>query len=177
MKTHQLKSLTWWEAEPDLLVRELKAVNEFFPDLKWVGDGPGYCHGPVPSWPFLRPAPQNLDRVLGDVPFEIRVQYGHAFPAAPPSVFPLEPRPPVELRSFTDYHVLSDGSLCLLQDAEQWTSSSLTSDLVLKAAAWRVEYALFQVGAIEKMTQNGIVVDDVLDSLLVERIEELLLEG
>lgn len=177
MKIHELKSLSWWEAEPDLLDRELKAVNEFFPDLKWVGDGPGYCHGSVPSWPFSRAAPQNLDRVLGDLPFEIRVQYGHAFPAAPPSVFPLAPKPLVELRSFTDYHVLSDGSLCLLRDAEQWTSSSLTSDLVLKAAAWRIEYALFEVGAIEKMTQNGIVLDDVLDSLLVERIEEPLLEG
>lgn len=177
MRTHQLTSLTWWEAEPDLLVRELKAVNEFFPDLRWVGEGAGYCIGPVPSWPFSRAAPHNLDRLLGDSPFEIRVQYGHAFPAAPPSVFPLAPKPRVELRSFTDYHVLSDGSLCLLRDAEQWTSSSLTSDLVLKAAAWRIEYALFEVGAIEKMTQNGIVVDDVLDSLLVEHIEELPDEG
>lgn len=177
MSGRQLTSQTWWEAEPDLLEQELTAINSMFPSLEWVDDGPGHLIGPIPAWPFLREAPENLDTLLGSAPFEIRVQYSHAFPAAPPAVFPLAPKPPIQLRSFTNFHVLGDGSLCLLRDAAQWANSSLTSDLILKAAAWRLEYALLERGAIQAMTQNGIVVNGELDQLLVQGIQEMLVEG
>ena len=163
---------TWWAAEPELQAAEHAAITTPFPGLKWVGTGARSWVGELQSWPFERCAPEGLSFLLGKAPFKVRVQYGHAFPASPPAVF-VTPTPPTELRSFTDYHVLGDGSLCLLRDADQWTTSSQTTGLILKAASWRIEYALFQLGKINKLTESGIVVDTSLDPLITATIEEI----
>ena len=173
MNPLDLARRTWWEAEPHLLGRERAAVSTAFPELVWSAEGPGSWTGSLPPWPFKRPAPANLEVLLGDAPFEVRVHYSHAFPAAPPAIFPLAPEPAVHIRSFTTHHVLGDGSLCLLRDADQWTTSSSTTDLILKAAGWRIEYALFEHAKLDSLTENGIVIDDRLDQLIVSTIEEL----
>lgn len=173
MTSPQLDRVTWWTAEADLLRAERAAVETSFPGLEWVDVGAGSWIGQLPPWPFERPAPEGLMMLLGDAPFVVNLMYGHAFPASPPVVFPLEPTPPAELRSFTDYHVLGDGSLCLLRDADQWTTSSRTTDLILKAAGWRIEYALLQLGKLDKLTESGIVVDTSLDPLIDATIREI----
>lgn len=173
MTTSNLDRMTWWVAEPELFRREVKAANFAFPELEWSGEGSGSLVGNLPPWPFNRPAPEDLNVLLGDSPFRVRVQYGHAFPAVPPSVFPLAPSPDVQLRSFTDFHILGDGSLCLLREAEQWNTLSKTTDLILKAAGWRIEYALFEHGFLPKLTENGIVIDATLDPLIVKSIQEI----
>lgn len=164
--------ITWWAAEPELQAAEHAAITTSFPGLKWVGTSAGSWVGELQPWPFERPAPEDLSFLLGEAPFTITVKYGHAFPASPPAVF-VTPTPPIELRSFTDYHVLGDGSLCLLRDADQWTTLSQTTDLILKAAGWRIEYALFQLGKINKLTESGIVVDTSFDPLITATIEEI----
>jgi hypothetical protein len=84
----------------------------------------------------------------------------------------LEPQPDVTLRSFTQYHVLPNGGLCLLRDADQWDLFSRTSDLTLKASGWMIEFALFQRGKIPNMTVNGIVTDEQLDHLITATAEK-----
>ena len=116
-------------------------------------------HRNAPGWPFTRPEPDGLARLV-PTPLRARVVYGHAFPSIPPTLYPVDPEPDVTLRSFTLYHVLPNGGLCLLRDADHWDLLSLTSDLLLKAAGWRIEFALYQHGKLEKMTTNGIVTDD-----------------
>ncbi|GAA3438278.1 hypothetical protein GCM10018954_078940 [Kutzneria kofuensis] len=41
-------------------------------------------------------------------------------------------------------------------------------ELLLKAAGWRIEYALMTCGAIESMSLNGIVADPHLDELITQ---------
>ncbi|WP_237404792.1 hypothetical protein [Actinacidiphila reveromycinica] len=64
------------------------------------------------------------------------------------------------------WHLNGDASLCLLRD-DVWTGRESVVDLLLKAAGWRIEYALMKHRAIEQMTSSGIVADDSLDQLLV----------
>jgi hypothetical protein len=66
---------------------------------------------------------------------------------------------------------MGDGSLCLLQDDAAWTGRDSVVDLLLKAAGWRVEYALMRAGVIEAMTLRGIVDDDQLDHLVTPAAE------
>ncbi len=96
------------------------------------------------------------------------VEYGHAYPMVPPAVFPLDPQSEPLERTQNRFHVLGDGSLCLLQDDAAWTGRSSITDLLLKAAGWRVEYALIKTGVIEAMSLCGIVDDDQFDHLIVQ---------
>ncbi|MGC4175342.1 hypothetical protein [Demequina sp.] len=163
---------TWWQAEPERLADEQSKMQELFPTLEWTAEGAGRWEGTVPLWAFERPAPTDLELLLGEIPFEIAVVYSHAFPASPPMVYPTNPAAAPELRSFTDYHVLGDGSLCLLRDATDWSTRGLTTDLVLKAIGWRLEYALFQVGKIRRFSKRGIVTNPKYDALIREAVEE-----
>lgn len=160
---------TWWEDDPDRLALEIEDVTGVAPGLVWTATGAGHFTGPLPVWPFSRPAPAGVEQ-LADRPMQIRVIYSHAFPASPPMVFPLDPQPSGSLRSYHEYHVLPNGGLCLLRDADQWDLTSRTSELLLKACGWAIEFALFQRGAIQRMTPNGIVESAQLDDLVASTV-------
>jgi hypothetical protein len=165
--------LTWWVCEPRRLARDHTEVTERFPDLTWHPDGPGRWEGRLPLWPFDRPEPARLQELVGEAGMPVRVDYGHAYPMVPPAIYPLDPVPePVEYTQ-ARFHVMGDGSLCLLQDAATWSGRDSITDLLLKAAGWRVEYAFLKAGVIEAMTVNGIVTDASQDHLIAEALTQL----
>lgn len=162
---------TWWEDDPARLEQEIGDVHEVAPLLSWTADGAGRFEGPLQLWPFSRPAPGKISDLLD--PIVVRVEYSHAFPASPPQVLPLVPQPVPSLRGFTEYHVLPSGRLCLLRDADQWYPWSKTSELLLKASGWAIEFALLRARAITQMSVSGIVDDATFDDLIAATIEEL----
>ncbi|MGY4856344.1 hypothetical protein [Cryobacterium sp. AP23] len=162
---------TWWEDDPARLNAEIADVQGVAPFLTWTAEGAGRFEGPLPLWPFSRPAPGDISDLLD--PFVVRVEYGHAFPAAPPQVLPLIPQPIPTIRGFTEFHVLPSGRLCLLRDADQWYPWSRTSELLLKASGWAVEFALLQAEAITKMSVSGIVTDTTYDDAIFATIEAM----
>lgn len=164
-------SRTWWEEDSVRLEQEIADVQAIAPLLDWTADGAGRFEGPLPLWPFERSAPTNLSDLLD--PFVVRVEYNHAFPAAPPRILPLIPQPIPTIRGFTEFHVLPSGHLCLLRDADQWYPWSKTSELLLKAAGWAIEFALLETRAITQMSMSGIVIDTSYDELIAEQIGAL----
>jgi hypothetical protein len=102
----------------------------------------------------------------------VKIEYGHAYPMVPPAIYPLDPVPePIEYTQ-TRFHVMGDGSLCLLQDAATWTGRDSIIDLLLKAAGWRVEYALLKAGVTDAMTISGIVTDGSQDNLIEDALAQ-----
>jgi hypothetical protein len=162
---------TWWEDDPERLDLEIADVHGIAPLLTWTAEGAGFFEGPLPLWPFSRPAPKDIADLLD--PFVVRVEYGHAFPAAPPQVLPLSPRPVPTIRGFTQFHVLPSGRLCLLRDADQWYPWSRTSELLLKASGWAVEFALLGADSISQMSVSGIVIDTSYDDAINSTIEAM----
>jgi hypothetical protein len=163
--------VTWWQCEPRRLARDRAEVAEHFGDLKWLGAGAGGWRGRLPRWPFARPAPVGLVDLIGESGLLVGVEYGHAYPMVPPLIHPLDPEPDVMERTDHRWHVSGDGSLCLLQDDAAWTGRGSVVDLLLKAAGWRVEYALMKAGVIEAMTERGIVEDDQYDRLIAAAVD------
>lgn len=162
---------TWWEDDPARLEQEISDVQGIAPLLTWTAEGAGRFEGPLPLWPFPRQAPECISDLLD--PFVVRVEYSHAFPAAPPHVLPLVPQPVPTIRGFTQFHVLPNGRLCLLRDADQWYPWTRTSELLLKASGWAVEFALLEAHAITQMSESGIVEDSSYDDLITTTIEAL----
>lgn len=166
-----LAARTWWEDDPARLERELTDVQRAAPLLTWTADGAGQFEGPLPLWPFSRPAPEGISDLLD--PFVVRVEYSHAFPAAPPQVLPLIPQPVPTIRGFTQFHVLPSGRLCLLRDADQWYPWSSTGELLLKASGWAIELALLNAESITQMSVSGIVDDASYDDLIAATITDM----
>lgn len=157
----------WFDAEPSALERERRAMPLVAPDLDWVGDLPaGGWRGVVPAWPFDRPVPPELDAFLGPGRLVVQVEYSQAHPMVPPAVHPLDPEPSWLVRTQHAWHVNGDGSLCLMQAADDWRPTDTAADLIVKAAAWYLEFELMRRGVIRAMTERGIVNDDSLDRLL-----------
>lgn len=122
--------------------------------------------GALPRWPFARAEPAGLAETFGGRGLEVAVCYGHAYPMVPPAIFPLDPVPDLIARTDQRWHVMGDGSLCLLQDDAAWSGRESIVELLLKAAGWRVEFELMRRAVIEVMTVNGIVEDPQLDILV-----------
>jgi hypothetical protein len=164
---------SWVDAEPRRYERERAAMAAIAPELDWFNDerGTGW-HGIAPLWPFQRADPPHLDAFLGGWRFRILVQYLEGFPMAAPLVWPVDPQPDPRHRMMHIWHVNPNGSLCLMQSAGDWTGDETAADLVVKGAAWFLEYLLMSAGAIETMTANGIVTDDSLDHLLTPETAE-----
>ncbi|MEV4364465.1 hypothetical protein [Nonomuraea sp. NPDC049625] len=158
--------VTWWQCEPRRMARDRAEISERFPGLEWYGRGAGAWVGWLPRWPFVRPEPSRLVDLIGFDGLKVAVEYGHAYPMVPPLIRPLEPEPGLLERTDHKWHVMGDGSLCLLQDDATWTGRDSVVDLLLKAAGWRVEYALMKADVIEAMTLRGIVDDDQFDRLV-----------
>lgn len=152
----------WWEHDSARLNLDQRMVEAKFPGLSYRLEGPGYLEGPLPIWPFERLIPNGVDAIS---PLQVGVIFGHAYPAAEPQIYPLSPEPALFERSFTQWHVLGTGALCLLQDADMWTLRAPLEELLLKAAGWRLEYELIRRGKIAEMTVAGIVSSDELDEL------------
>ena len=160
------RARTWWQQEPGLLQREMAAMAALAPDLRWQPQGAGSWEGPAPLWPFERAAPEGLSALTGGRRLRVHVAYGHAFPMAPPGVWPLDPEPELAHRLNHAWHVNGDGSLCLLSSAAAWSGREPAAELVAKAAGWFVEFLLFSRGLIEAMTSTGVGVDVSLDALI-----------
>ncbi len=162
-QTGNAAPVTWWQCEPRRLARDHAEIAERFSDLRWIEMGPGGWFGRLPRWPFARAEPPRLVDLIGEDGLLVGVEYGHAYPMMAPLIHPLGPEPDLIERTDHRWHVMGDGSLCLLQDDAAWTGRDSIVDLLLKAAGWRVEYALMKAGVIETMTLRGIVDDDRLD--------------
>jgi hypothetical protein len=163
---------SWWQDEPSRLAAEQAAMEAVAPSLEWQDDEPsGGWQGAVPVWPFARPQPTGLQRLLGGMPLAVRIVCGHAFPMVEPTVRPLSIEVPFQSLGWTSWHVGPDGSLCLLQESTMWDPGAAAADLIPKISGWYLEYQLMLTGDIEAMTECGIVDDDSLDALLAELAE------
>ena len=158
---------TWWACEPRRLHRDHEEITALFPGLVWNEAGAGSWEGRLPRWPFERPEPEHLTAWIGEEGLLLRLEYGQAYPMVAPRLVPVDPLPePFEWTQHR-WHVNGDASLCLLRD-DVWTGRESVVDLLLKAAGWRIEYALMKHQTIEHMTGSGIVTDDRLDHFLAQ---------
>ncbi len=158
--------INWWDAEPSRHAKDQQEVAARFPDLRWVPENPGRWEGRLPMWPLDRTPPAGLLDLLGGEGMQVVILYRQAYPMVPPRIYPVDPRPePLECTQHR-WHVMGDGSLCLFQTETAWDPADSICDLLVKAAAWRVEYALLKAGALTEMTVNGIVRDSQHDDLI-----------
>lgn len=156
----------WWHHEPGRLAEDQRQLQSRFPALVWSTAENGLWIGELPMWPFDRDSPDGLELLLGGRGLQTVVRCGQAYPAAPPSVIPLGPEPEIGERTQQRWHVNGDGSLCLFQNEAVWNTRCALVDVLLKAAGWRIEYALMKAGLVEAMTVNGIVTDPLLDNTI-----------
>lgn len=163
--------IAWWDAEPARFARDQEEVATRFPDLTWQPDGAGRWVGWLPLWPLDRPQPVGLGRLLGGAGMEVMIAYRQAYPMVPPRIYPIDPQPEAVECTQQRWHVNGDGSLCQFQTDTAWDPRDSICDLIIKAAAWRAEYALVKVGALEQMTLHGIVGDPTLDDLVTATSE------
>lgn len=160
--------IPWWACEPRRLCRDQEEITDRFPDLVWCDEGAGSWEGRLPRWPFDRPEPAHLSSWMGDEGLLLRLEYSQAYPMVAPRLVPLDPTPEPFEWTQTRWHVNGDATLCLLREDAMWTGRESVIDLLLKAAGWRVEYALMKHSVIEQMTDRGIVDDDRFDHLLTQ---------
>jgi hypothetical protein len=164
----EAERLTWWRCEPSRLDRDRSEIADVFSDLIWIPEDAGAWVGALPLWPFDRPAPPGLTQLAGPAGLKMQLCYGQAYPMVPPSIYPLSPLPELAEWTVHDWHVNGDGSLCLLQTHSLWDPGASVVDLLLKAAGWRIEYALMKAKAITAMSVNGIVSDTSFDQIISE---------
>lgn len=158
----------WWHAEPARLVRDQADVGGLAPGLQFESpdDSDGLWRGVLPRWPFERNEPAALDELIGPSGLEAVIAYPAAYPMIPPFVFPLDPQPLFEEWTLRKWHVLGDGSLCLFQSFAGWDPAASINEIVLKAAGWRIEYALVKAGVLDVMSERGMATDPSLDPLI-----------
>lgn len=163
--------VNWTHWDPGRLARDLREVAEFSPTLAFMSPGePCFPHGgwvgALPLWPFSRSEPPGLRELVSE-PLEVAVVCASAHPISAPNVIPTNVAIDVMRSSDTAWHVLPSGGLCLLQTVSQWDPAASVVELLLKAAGWRIEYALMEAGRLERMTERGIVQDSTLDALIL----------
>jgi hypothetical protein len=169
----------WTEDEPKRLARDLADVAAVAPDMHFQAPGilggtehHGMWAGQLPVWPLARPEPDGLDALVPRG-LECMALCSASHPMIPPQVRPISPEPLLLERSQHKWHVAPAGVLCLMQSAGDWDPSDSVADLLVKAAAWRVEYALMKAGVIEAMSLSGIVSDASFDHLIAKAVETL----
>lgn len=160
--------ISWIVSDHARFQRDRDEIEADWPGLHWADGDAGYWEGTLPLWPFDRDTPEGLDLLTGGVSLETTVMYSEAYPMVAPTIIPLTPLPEVAEWTMHRWHVNGDGSLCLLQSHSAWDPRASITELLLKAAGWRIEYALMKAGVIETMTLNGIVSDSGLDELITE---------
>ena len=162
-----LTPVRWCEAHPERWRREIEVMSDVAPELAWREDledttGGGWV-GTAPQWPFERPRPPDLNAFLGGGAFRLEIRCSPAHPMAAPAFHPIDPVPDLFVRTYQAWHVMGDGSLCLMQSALDWTGRDLAAELVIKAAGWYLEFLLLRAERIEAMTVAGIATDGQLD--------------
>jgi hypothetical protein len=160
-------AMPWWLDDPARVESERAAMFAVAPGLIWRFEGSGGWIGHVPLWPISRRQPRGVAALVGHQAFEVEISCGPAYPMVEPLVRP-EMDLPVTALGWTEWHLLPNGSLCLLQDNASWDPSALVAELVPKISGWYIEYHLKSAGYIRRMTKYGIAVDDSLDALLNE---------
>ncbi len=160
---------SWLEAEPKRAKREREEMDRVAPEMVWLDAPAGGWEGLTPRWPFPRREPSRLDELLEGKQLRLAIQYSQGFPMVEPKLIPLEPEPPVDRRVLHSWHLMGDGSLCLLQTADLWTGRDTAADLVVKASGWFIEYRLMELELVDRMTESGIYADVTLDQLIEER--------
>lgn len=166
------RARSWWQDEPERLQRDLDDVADAGFQLTWTPIGSGILKGRLPAWPLERPAPNGLEELLPHG-LLLQLEFGHAYPMVFPRLCPLDPKPPIERWTQHRWHVNGDGSLCLLQSAAAWDPTTRLSDVLRKAAAWRVEYALVESEVVPAMSLSGIVTNDDRDDFVRAATEKL----
>src|SRR4051794_40280999 len=116
---HAGEPATWWQCEPRRFERDRREVGARFPTLEWDAHGAGQWLGRLPRWPFERPEPDGLAELV-PTGLEVAARYGHAYPMVPPAIHPLDPEPLISERTEHRWHVMGDGSLCLMQADTMW---------------------------------------------------------
>jgi len=86
-----------------------------------------------------------------------------------PRLYPRDPRVPMERWTQQRWHVNGDGSLCLMQAADDWQPTDVSAALVCKAAGWFIEYLLVEQGDLASMAIRGIYASSEIDALLAAR--------
>ncbi|WP_431233188.1 hypothetical protein ACQ856_28525 [Mycolicibacterium psychrotolerans] len=166
------------DAEPERLQRDRDEIAAFAPNLQYVGPeshcGAACPHGgwvgELPRWPFDREEPSALVDLIGENGVTIAMLYTAAYPMVPPILYPVDPEPTLLEQTQAAWHVAPGGSLCLLQSDGAWLPEASVTELLAKAAGWRIEYALMKAGVIERMSTHGIVSDASSDHLIAEAI-------
>ena len=166
----------WQDAEPARLERDRREVAMFAPNLDYHGFDPsgigenihGGWFGELPLWPFERSAPEGLEELIGSTGLVVAVVYSAAHPMIAPTIFPVSVEPTLQEESRSVWHVAPGGSLCLLQSEGGWNPEASITELLAKAAGWRIEYALMKRGAIQEMSVRGIVTDSSFDHLITK---------
>lgn len=163
---------SWIDCEPAALEREHQAMATHATGMEWRTDL-HYHQRPVvgwvgeaPVWGADRPMPAGVPALLDGSRLQLQVLYPEAFPMVAPALLPIEPSVPIARRTLHTWHVNGDGTLCLMQRADDWQPLDTAADLVCKAAGWYIEYRLIELGHREKMTESGIFLDAGLDELL-----------
>lgn len=170
--------ILWMDAEPSRLPRDRGEIAAFAPDLQYVGpesqSGAAFPHGgwmgELPRWPFDREEPAALVDLIGEHGLTVAMLYPSAYPMVPPALYPGDPEPSLLEQTQAAWHVAPGGSLCLLQNVGAWQPESSVTELLAKAAGWRVEYALMKAGVIAQMSTNGIVSDPSSDHLIARAV-------
>ncbi|QZY47023.1 ubiquitin-conjugating enzyme family protein [Mycolicibacterium austroafricanum] len=166
--------ILWMDAEPARLPRDHGDIAAFASQLNYFGpESPsglvfphGGWSGELPRWPFDRAEPPALTDLIGGRGVTVVMAYPAAYPMVPPIIYPLDPEPTLLEQTQTAWHVAPGGSLCLLQTVGAWQPDASVTELLAKAAGWRIEYALMKAGAITAMSINGIVSDSSYDHLI-----------
>lgn len=164
------RSVRWPDWDPGRLARDRVEVSAIAPDLVFLPAGSleapnGGWQGCIPIWPFERDRPDGLEALVPTA-LSLLLVYSSAHPAVAPTIYPLDPTPEINEISDTIWHVAPGQSLCLFQSEGFWIPEASITDLLLKAAGWRIEYALMHAGAIERMSEHGIVSDASFDPLM-----------
>ncbi|MFD9669959.1 hypothetical protein ACFWAY_51900 [Rhodococcus sp. NPDC059968] len=172
--------IVWSVAEPGRLERDLEEVRALVPGVEYVSandgsDGAlahhGACLGVLPMWPFDRLEPGHLTDLLGGSGLGFILLYPAAYPMVPPAIHPTNLEPEIIEQTQSRWHVAPGGALCLLQSEGAWLPEASVAELLLKAAGWRIEYALMKAGVLTQMTTSGIVSDDSIDHLIPQAVE------
>ena len=172
--------ILWMQAEPTRLARDQAEVAAFAPLLGYCGPeltadvsiSHGGWVGELPRWPFDRAEPEGLDDLIGEYGLRMAMLYSAAHPMVPPVIYPLDPEPLLVEQTQSAWHVAPGGSLCLLQSLGAWRPESSITELLAKAAGWRIEYALMKAGVVEQMSTNGIVSDSSFDHLVARAVKQ-----
>lgn len=166
---------SWLEAEPARAAVE-RAAMAVCPDMRWMDEldwpdgrtGAGW-EGLALAWGGDRQRPPGVDRLLDNRRLRLRAIYPEGFPMVPPGLFPIDPSVPMERRTLHRWHMNGDGSICLMQAAEDWQATDTAAELVLKASGWFIEYLLVENGDLAHMTERGVGSSGEIDALLAAK--------